>query len=411
MNTKASRAIATVALTFALAAGAQAQDPAEGKDIGAIIAGGEAGVFLRYRYEFVDQASFSENANASTLLLRLNYETDEWRNWSGFVEFDHVMEVLVNDFNSDAGTSSPNRDQYPVVADPKGPDLNQLYFQWIPNDDWKNRIGRQRIDLDDQRFVGGVFWRQNEQTYDSVSFNYTGFAKTNVFYSYVNNVNRIFGTTVPAGDHRQNTHLLNASFSQVENWKFVGYAYVIDNDDMAAFSTSTFGARATGSLTSGQSKFDLLGELATQSDNANNPASFDAGYYRLQGIWSMNAFSAGVGIESLGSDNGQGFRTPLATLHAFNGWADQFLATPAAGLEDFYIRGGYKPGKWNLQIIYHDFSAESGGADYGSEIDFSASRGLGDGYSLLLKFADFRSDNVAFQDTTKFWVMLTADFG
>jgi hypothetical protein len=401
---------AAAALALAIAAVAPAQEAGQDKDFGAAIAGGDANVMLRYRYEFVDQASFAEDANASTLLMRLNYKTDNWNSWSGFLEFDHVMEVLVNDFNSGAGTSSPRRDQYPVVADPKGPDLNQLYFQWNPNDSWQNRIGRQRINLDDQRFVGGVGWRQNEQTYDSVSFAYKGFEKTNVFYSYVNNVNRIFGSTVPAGDHRQDTHLLNASFSQVENWKFVGYAYLIDNEDAPAFSTSTFGARATGKIKAGDHSFDLLGELATQSDNGNNPASFDTGYYRLQGIWSLNAFSAGIGLESLGSDNGQGFRTPLATLHAFNGWADQFLATPGAGLEDLYIRGGYKPGKWNLQLIYHDFSAETGGEDYGTEINFAASRPLGDGYTLLLKLADFRADNVAFQDTTKFWVMLTAKY-
>ena len=215
---------------------------------------------------------------------------------------------------------------------------------------------------------------------------------------------------MPAGRQKHNTHLLNASFGQVENWKFVGYAYLIDDEDFAPFSTSTFGARATGSISVGEQKIDLLGELATQSDYADNPASYDAAYYRLQGIWSRNAFSAGLGFESLGSDNGQSFRTPLATLHAFNGWADLFLVTPEAGLEDLYVRGGYKPGKWNLQFIYHDFSAETGGEDYGSELDLLATRELGDGYSLLLKFADFRTDNTAFPDTTKFWAMVTLDF-
>lgn len=408
MDKRASGFLAALGLLIASGSYAQVDEPERG--LVDTIAGGDPGVFLRYRYEFVDEADFDKDAHASTLLMRLNYETDSWRDWSGFIEFDYVTEVLVNDYNSGLGTSSPRRDQFPVVADPKGPNLNQLYFEWAPNDSWKNRVGRQRINLDDQRFVGGVFWRQNEQTYDSLTLNHTGFAKTNIFYSYVTTVRRVFGSTVPAGRQSHNTHLLNASFEQVENWKFVAYAYLIDDEDFAPFSTSTIGARATGTVSAGDHKFDLLGELATQSDNANNPASFNATYYRLQGIWSLGKFSAGIGTESLGSDNDQGFRTPLATLHAFNGWADLFLATPAAGLDDVYVRGGYKPGKWNLQLIYHDFSAATGSADFGTELDLLATRPLGDGYSLLLKFADFQSDNAEFEDTTKAWVMVTLDF-
>ena len=383
---------------------------AEDEGIAAAISSGDASIDLRYRYEFVDQDSFDDDAHASTLRLRLNYETDDWNAWSGFVEFDYVFEVLLDDFNSAAGTSSPSRDQYPVVADPEGPDLNQLFFQYAPSDDWRARIGRQRILLDDQRFVGGVGWRQNEQTYDSVSVKYSGFDKGEIFYSYVGNVNRIFSEEVSAGDHRQDTHLLNASAQLIDAWKIVGYAYIIDNDDAPAFSTSTYGARVTGGFDAADGKVKLLGEIARQSDNADNPASFDADYFRLQADWEISGISVGAGFESLGSDDGQAFRTPLATLHAFNGWADQFLATPPAGLEDLYLQLGFKPGKWTLQLIYHDFSSETGSTDFGTELDLGASRKLGDRYSLLVKAAIFEADDDAFVDTTKFWVMLTAAF-
>lgn len=60
--------------------------------------------------------------------------------------------------------------------------------------------------------------------------------------------------------------------------------------------------------------------------------------------------------------------------------------------------------------MYHDFSAESGGDDFGTEIDLSASRSLGERYKLLLKLAAFDSDDAAFDDTTKAWLMLTAGF-
>jgi len=382
----------------------------DGGGIAEAVAAGAADFSLRYRYEFVDQDNFDENANASTLRLRLNYETAAWRRFSGFIEFDQVIEVLLKDFNSGAGTSGPNRDQYPVVADPDGPDLNQLYLQYAPDEDLRLRLGRQRINLDDQRFVGGVGWRQNEQTYDSLSVRYDGWEQTTVFYSYVANVARIFGSAVPAGNHEQNTHLLNVRVDLDPNVRVVGYAYLIDNDDAPAFSTNTFGLRAEGGVDVGGGRLDLLGEVATQSDAGNAPASFDADYYRAQATWKAGAWSVAGGIESLGSDDGQAFRTPLATLHAFNGWADLFLTTPADGLDDLYLRAGLDLGGWQLDLRLHDFSAETGGADYGSELDLAAKRGLGERYDLLLQVATFDADDPSFSDTTKAWLMLTARF-
>jgi Alginate export len=374
------------------------------------ISAGEAGVDLRYRYEFVDQDGFDDNANASTLRLRLNYRTGSWRAWSGFLEFDHIFEVLLDDFNSGAGTSSPGRDVYPVVADPDGPDLNQLFLQFAPNDDWQARIGRQRITHDEHRFVGNVGWRQNEQTFDALNVSYRGFGNSELTYSYIGNANRIYGREVDAGEHRQQTHLLHANTRIADAWKLTGYAYLIDNEDAAALSTRTLGLRADGDIAIGDDHLQLLAEFATQSDYADNPASFDTRYFHLRAEWVTGGLTLGAGFESLGSDAGESFRTPLATLHAFNGWADQFLATPADGLEDLYLKLGCKPGQWGLQLIYHDFSAESGHAGYASEIDAVANRKLGPKYGLMIKLAAFDADDAAFPDTTKFWVMLTASY-
>ncbi len=388
---------------------AMADEEAAAESIVDAITDGKASLAFRYRYEFVDQESFDDNAHASTLRLRLNYETAAYRNWSGLVEFDYVAELWPKEFNSGAGTSGPNRGQYPVVADPGGEDLNQLYVQYAGRE-WRGRLGRQRILLDDQRFVGGVGWRQNEQTYDALSFKVDRLERTSIFYSYVTNVNRIFGSGVPAGRHDHNTHLLNARVDLNESFKVIGYAYLIDNDDAPAFSTNTFGLRVEGGLGVGSGRLALLGELATQSDAANNAASFDTDYYRLQAIWSTGPWTAGLGYEMLGSDNGVGFRTPLATLHAFNGWADRFLATPPDGLEDLYVRLGAKVAKWSIEGRYHDFGAEATSENFGREIDLQAKRPLGARYDLLLKaaFFDARSDN--FEDVTKIWLMLSARF-
>lgn len=101
------------------------------------------------------------------------------------------------------------------------------------------------------------------------------------------------------------------------------------------------------------------------------------------------------------------------TLHAFNGWADQFLTTPGIGLDDLYATVKFKAGKWNLTGVYHDFSAETGSGDYGTEFDLSAARKFGERYGVLFKGAFFSADSstpLSQVDTNKFWIMLTASY-
>lgn len=376
------------------------------------VGGGSPAVSVRYRYEFVDQDGFADAASASTARLRLNYRTDAWQGWSAFVEFDHVFHVFSRDFNSGAGTS-PGRTQYPVVADPSGPDLNQLYVDFAPADDWRLRIGRQRILLDNQRFVGGVGWRQNEQTYDALTVTTGALPATDLSYTHINQVRRIFGDGVPAGKQRVDAHLLNARVRILDDWSLVPYLYHLDYDDAAnaANSTATFGVRLEGRVAAGDGVLQVTAETATQSDAGNNPVDFDADYHHADLAWTRpENLGFAIGIESLGGSAtaGREFRTPLATLHKFQGWADQFLATPAAGINDVYASLTYPAGDWTINAVYHDFSAESGGSDYGAEIDLSALWTIDKRYALLLKTAFFSADSPAFEDTTKAWLQFTA---
>ena len=384
----------------------------EGDDLVTAITSGKAGINVRARYEGVDKDNALKDANALTTRLRLNYRTGKWQGWSAFAEYDHVFH-LIRDFNAGGGTTPAKDGVYQTVADPKGSDLNQLYFDFSPSEDWKLRIGRQRVLLDNQRFVGGVGWRQNEQTYDAFSVSSSAIPNTALIYAYVGQVRRIFGQTSGAGKMNVETHLLNAKVTINDSWSVTPYFYLIDNDDAAATSTSTFGARLAGNVKVGGGKIGLVAELATQSDAANNPASYDADYAHLSALWSMDSgLSLGLAYESLGTDsaNFESFRTPLATLHAFQGWADIFLSTPDEGIDDLYATVKFKAGKWNLTGVYHDFSAETGSFDFGTEFDVSAGTKLSDNYGILFKGAFFSSDSLSHVDTNKFWIMFTANY-
>ena len=399
------------ALAFLAATSVAAQ---AGDDAVAAIKSGTIGIELRARFEQVSQDEYSDDARATTTRLRLNYKTAAWRNWSAFAEFDHVFNALLDDYDSGGGTSPSNVGVYPVIADPDGSDLNQLYLDYKVMPNWSWRFGRQRILLDNQRFVGGVGWRQNEQTYDAVSLTTTAAKKTTLFYSYIGQVRRIFGQTVAAGHSNVDTHLLNAKISLRDAWSLTPYFYYIDDHDAAVNSTSTLGARISGDVSVAAGKIAVLAEFATQSDAADAPVGFDAGYMHLSATWTNGrGWSLGAGLETLGGSQsaGEAFRTPLATLHAFNGWADKFLTTPNAGLEDLYASAGFAAGQWNLSGVLHDFSAQSGSGDFGSEIDVSAQRKLGAHYGLLFKAAFFSAaTSSSLTDTDKFWVMLTASY-
>jgi len=372
---------------------------------------GKAKLEFRYRLELVDQDPLVEDATASTLRARLNYTTADYQGLSFFVEFDYVAELFGDEYNAGGG-NTPNRVQYPVVADPDGDDLNQAFLQFS-HDENQFRAGRQRIILDNARFVGNVGWRQNPQTYDGLSFTHKGGSGLAFTAAYIGNVNRIFGDDVAAGDHSHDTTLLNVSKAFKDAGTLTAYLYGIENEDAAALSNQTMGLRFNGTRKINERNFGYTFEYASQEDHANSPVNFSADYYRVDLSAGIGKATLYAGYESLEGDHrsgGKSFRTPLATLHAFNGWADQFLSTPDAGLEDRFIGMRGQAGQWSWNALYHDFSAQSGSADFGTELDASLSRKLGEHYGLLLKAAKFDSDSPSFGDTTKLWVQLTASF-
>ncbi|MCB1685969.1 MAG: alginate export family protein [Pseudomonadales bacterium] len=405
----------TVLLSFVLGVAQAPAQAAEGSaagstdDVGNLLTGGKLDLSFRYRYEFVDQESFDEDADASTLRTRLTLQSGEYRDFDFLIEFDDVREVIWDDFNAGAG-NTPSRTEYPVVADPKGTELNQGYVDYNGIDDAYLRLGRQRINFDNQRFVGGVGWRQQEQTFDAVLGNWS----TEHFQAsvvYVDAVRRIFGEKVSAGkDEQDGTYFINAG-GDTPFGRLVGYYYHFDSEDRPGFSSGSVGARFTGSQgVNDDLKIRYALEFASQKDVSNNPADISAEYWLIDVGAVFGIYDIGLGWEVLSGDDSsilnEAFQTPLATGHAFNGWADVFLTTPAAGLDDRYLKFKATPGDFLIDARYHDFDAESGSASFGSEIDVQFGYKFNGRFRGDLFFADF-SGKSGIDDVTKFWLMAT----
>ncbi len=366
---------------------------------------GDVWLKFRYRFEYVDQDGVPREGEASTLRTVVGYRTPVYEGFSGLIEFEDVTPIGNEDYDPDpTGPPSP----FPVVADPDGTEVNQVYVQYDSAEGTSVKAGRQRITLDNHRFVGNVGWRQNEQTFDAASVTIGGPWETEVYYAFLHNVNRIFGDDSPIGDHRMASHLLNVSRPVGSAGDLIAYAYHLDYDDVDAFSTTTFGARLAGK-TGRDEGLNLLwaGEAAKQIDAGNNPGDVDAIYYLAELGANSGATTVQAGYEVLGgsSDPADTFQTPLATGHKFNGWADKFLSTPAGGLEDVYVSATAKLGPTKLQVVYHDFQANDGGMDYGTELDASLVVPFGESVTAGLKYANYMEDGFA-TDTTKAWAWL-----
>lgn len=360
------------------------------------IKGGEVSADFRLRMETVTQDNALNDANALTLRSRLGYRTADYKGLTGFMEFENI--TALNDDYEPIPTNPAKTES--VVADPEGTEVNQLYLKYISGGH-AITAGRQRVILDNARFVGNVGWRQNEQTFDAIVFTVDSVADTSLVYAYVDKVNTILG-----GEYDTSAYIFNASYSGLTAGKITGYSYVIELDDTPAASNSTLGLRFSGAAEVAQAKVKYTLEYAKQSDYADG-TNIDAQYLLAELGADFSGVAVKLGYEVLGDGNGASdasFSTPLATKHAFNGWADVFLTTPADGLQDIYLSVTTKVKGVKLLAVYHDYSADTGSADHGSEINLLAAKKYGEHYTALLKYADYSAGDSGI-DTRKLWLM------
>ncbi|KRE89082.1 hypothetical protein ASG87_05935 [Frateuria sp. Soil773] len=359
----------------------------------------------RLRHEQVDDDAFRRDARADTLRLRLGLRAQFGHGWSGLLEGAGVASAG-DRYNSGAN----GRTGYPGITDPRGGELNQAWLAW-QGEEFGAVVGRQRLLLDNQRWIGNSGWRQHEQTFDAVTLQWRPAAGWALGYSWLDRVHRVAGRDALnplMRERRLDTHLFHAAWTHGEQ-QWTGYAYLHEDRDVASASTGTYGVRWTGQPAAGQG-FGWTAEVARQDDYANNPQHFSHSYWFLEPAWTQHGITAKLGWEHLGGNGRHALQTPLATLHAFNGWDDQFNVTPAGGLEDRYasVNGRFGQtgvaGRLAWMLAWHDYRADRGGR-YGSEWNASLGYPLAKGLGALLKVADYRADGYG-RDSTKLWLQL-----
>ncbi len=369
---------------------------------------------LRLRWENVDQEGIAKDADALTLRARTGAEVTAG-DFRLLGEAEATMPLVEHYFSGLNGKT-----QYPLVADPGNFELNRLQLQYRGIKKAVVTVGRQRINIEDQRFVGSVGWRQNEQTFDAARVEYGDSKGLQLDLTYSWSVRTIWGIE-GTGARQQaisgNNMFATASYPTPVG-KLTGFAFLVDQDEAAVQnfrqSSQSYGGRLAGSRAlSKTAKLTYALSYARQSDYHRNPNRYRADYALAEAGVEVSAWKFGAGYELLGADKGvafTSFQTPLATLHKFQGWADKFLTTPPNGIQDYYAQAGYGWKKIagldaiNALGVYHRFDSARADQHYGDEWDASLAAKKGK-WTVTAKFADYRAKQFA-TDTRKLWLQL-----
>lgn len=395
---------------------------------------GKTSATVRYRYEHVEQATFLKDADASTVRVVLGYETKPYHGFSVFGQFEGVYLVGDDRYRSPVNTETT----YPAVVDPEGTELNQAFVKYMnASDPWKTTLkyGRQEVLLGNQRIIGNVGWRQNSQTFDGASVATTPLGgpvnSLTLSYWYLATVHRIFsdGSLLAQPGHLHlDGHVANVAWKTKDIVGVSLYGVWLDYENTGAGSASvtptvggpssaTLGARAEGPyVLDADWKLLYAAEFAQQSDYGDNTADYTADYVLAEAGVGWRWLNLRGGWNAIhGASATDRFTTPLATGHAFNGWADVFLTPPANGLEALSLTlEANVPGIEGLSVmaVGYDFRSQSNDFHYGRELDLRAEyRVIPFDKNLLIgiKFARFVGDEVAqiggasFESINKFW--------
>lgn len=366
----------------------------------------------RLRYEQVEQDGLAAEADALTLRVRAGVEAKAGR-WSALVEGQGNLAIVDDYFDGLDGAATR-----PLVADPENIALARAQLRYAAPT-FAVTAGRQRIALDDERFVGAVPFRQNGQSFDALRAEITPAKGIKADLTYAWSVRTIWG--IDGAGARQQAVSGDNLFGNLSVATAVGkvaaFAYLVDQDETAMqgfrLSSQSFGVRLDGNQPLGKAKIAYQLSYARQSDWHRNPNNYVADYWLADVAVDLGGPRVGAGYEMLGADDGMAltsFQTPLATGFKFQGWTDKFLVTPPDGVRDLYASAGWN---WKavgplkavtLQAVYHDYRSDRVSRSYGDEIDLLASAKIGK-VTASARYAHYDADSFA-TDTNKFWLQL-----
>lgn len=372
---------------------------------------------VRPRYEHVeDKNNNLKDADALTLRTVIGLKTEEIfiKNLKGYIEATNVSGIIRN--------YSPENSKYDLVPDPDNTRITQAYLAYTINKT-TFEAGRRFVNIDDHRFIGNVDWRQMPQSFGILAISDKTIPNTDIL------VAAVYERLAIVDSFNTKWHLDKAPLIfdinyKPTNWlKIKPFAYLITDVH------NTYGLKLSGTKEYGSSKFSYVATYAKQSDpyqKDNLPAKpkIDTNYWKLGLKSNVKKFILGAEHTHFGDKNGKsnGFSTPLATLHKFDGWSDVLLQGANSGfdygLNEYVISGGYESAYFGefvvSYLIFKSSKSSPNGKDIGDEIDIAYSKELAKRVSFLVKAAFYNGKNgyytngnlIGAKDVNKYWLEL-----
>ncbi len=250
------------------------------------------------------------------------------------------------------------------------------------------KIGRQELNYDEQRILGGVGWIQQGRSHDIAVFKYTGKVNAHIGIAHHENTNRkdnLYDGPDAYKDLQylwinRKTEKLNFSVLFLNNGKPV----IVDDEQKSEYS-QTFGTH----LDIPVQKLNLSGNLYFQSGKDGAGKSLSAYNFLAEANYKSSAKTNWlIGYEILsGTDydekeTNKSFAPLYGTNHKFNGFMDYFYVgnhLNNVGLSDGYVKFATSKNKTAFNGDVHFFASAAqiseDAANYlGTELDLTVTQ-------------------------------------
>ncbi|MEL6970735.1 MAG: alginate export family protein [Bacteroidota bacterium] len=324
---------------------------------------------LRFWHADAENLKFS---NAYTFGTNFGYLTKSYKGFQVYIEGESVV-ALTPDLFFDGINGNVDRTN---VTDVETLELNKMrvsYNDTINQTALQLKVGRQAAIVEDERFIGNVSARQDDQTFDAAMFKLQNDQKGLSFeYAYMYKINRLLAEV---GDWRSDSHAFRLAFYKNKLARVGLFAHLFDfKDDAPAISNQTFGITVDRSVVPrDKTALTYKAAFAYQQQYGDNPTDYDALLLNAEiGLAVPKAGIFSLGYEVATSDDGiASFQFPLSTGQRLHRISDVFINPPADGLQNPYFTAECRNIVWGIGgwLGYHTYFTDTEGTFLGQEID------------------------------------------